>query len=216
VFLLGAWRFLLSLNYDWFVCQLQRAEFLRKGSHEGPLFRMFPLLFQSIISNQMRPLKLRGAWFSRLLRHPRSLTAMWGTSLSCLGLGNWHSNLTQNMACLHTMIRGWCPSQSVVWGSRSPSWSLGILLWIIWRGTDDSSAEDLAACCRWRKTSWFYAYRRPSHGRGLRSLTRLDWRLIDLKMLSTVCNVGPCAVLLETRTVYGILMKGRATLCNVP
>jgi len=30
---LGAWGFLLSLNHDWFVCQLQRAEFLRKGSH---------------------------------------------------------------------------------------------------------------------------------------------------------------------------------------
>jgi len=58
------------LNYDWFVCQLQRSEFLRKGSHEGPLFRMFPLSLQSIISNQMRPRRLRGAWFSRLLWHP--------------------------------------------------------------------------------------------------------------------------------------------------
>jgi len=67
---LGAWGFLLSLNHDWFACQLQRAEFLRKGSNEGSLFRMFPLLLQSIISNQMRPRRLRGAWFSRLLRHP--------------------------------------------------------------------------------------------------------------------------------------------------
>jgi len=32
--------------------------------------RMFPLSLQSIISNQMRPRRLRGAWFSRLLRHP--------------------------------------------------------------------------------------------------------------------------------------------------
>jgi len=31
---------------------------------------MFPLLLQTIISNQMRPQRLRGAWFSRLLRHP--------------------------------------------------------------------------------------------------------------------------------------------------
>jgi len=66
----GAWGFLLSLNHDWFACQRQRAQFLRKGSHKGPLFRMFPLSLQSIISNQMRPRRLRGAWFSRLLRHP--------------------------------------------------------------------------------------------------------------------------------------------------
>jgi len=31
---------------------------------------MFALLPQSIISNQMRPRRLKGAWFSRLLRHP--------------------------------------------------------------------------------------------------------------------------------------------------
>jgi len=31
---------------------------------------MFPLLLHTIISNQMRPQRLRGAWFSRLLRHP--------------------------------------------------------------------------------------------------------------------------------------------------
>jgi len=66
----GTWGFLLSLNHDWFACQLQRAEFLRKGSHKGPLFQMFPLPLQSIISNQMRPRRLWGAWFSRLLRHP--------------------------------------------------------------------------------------------------------------------------------------------------
>jgi len=66
----GIWGFLLSLNHDWFACQLQRAEFLWKGSHKGPLFWMFPLSLQSIISNQMRPQRLRGAWFSRLLRHP--------------------------------------------------------------------------------------------------------------------------------------------------
>jgi len=65
----GTWGFLLSLNHDWFTCQLQRAEFLLKGSHKGPLFRMFPLSLQSIISNQMRPRRLRVAWFSRLLRH---------------------------------------------------------------------------------------------------------------------------------------------------
>jgi len=58
------------LNHDWFACQLQRPEFLQKGSHEGPLFRMFPLSLQSIISNQMRPRRLRGAWLSHLLRHP--------------------------------------------------------------------------------------------------------------------------------------------------
>jgi len=67
---LGARGFLLSLNHDWFFCQLQKAEFLRKGSHEGPLFQMFSLSLWSIISNQMRPPRLRGAWFSRLLRHP--------------------------------------------------------------------------------------------------------------------------------------------------
>jgi len=66
----GASGFLLSSNHDWFACQLQRAEFLRKGSHKGPLFRVFPLSLQSIISNQMRPRRSRGAWFSRLLRHP--------------------------------------------------------------------------------------------------------------------------------------------------
>jgi len=60
----------LSLNHDWFACQLQRAEFLRKGSHDGPLFQMFSLSLQSIISNHMRPWRLKGAWFSRLLRHP--------------------------------------------------------------------------------------------------------------------------------------------------
>jgi len=58
------------LNHDWFTCQLQRAEFLWKGSHKGPLFRMFTLSLESIISNQMRPRRLRGAWFSRLLRYP--------------------------------------------------------------------------------------------------------------------------------------------------
>jgi len=62
--------FLLSLNHDWFACQLQRAEILRKGSHKGPLFQMFPFSLQSIISNQMRPQRLRDAWFSRLLRYP--------------------------------------------------------------------------------------------------------------------------------------------------
>jgi len=31
---------------------------------------VFPLLLQTIINNQMRPRRLRGAWFSRLLRHP--------------------------------------------------------------------------------------------------------------------------------------------------
>jgi len=31
---------------------------------------IFPFLLQTIISNQMRPRMLRGAWFSRLLRHP--------------------------------------------------------------------------------------------------------------------------------------------------
>jgi len=31
---------------------------------------MFPLLLQSIVRNQMRPQRLRGAWFSRFLRHP--------------------------------------------------------------------------------------------------------------------------------------------------
>jgi len=31
---------------------------------------MFPLSLQSIISNQMRLRRLRGAWFSRFLRHP--------------------------------------------------------------------------------------------------------------------------------------------------
>jgi len=36
----------------------------------GPLFRMFPLSLQSIISNQTRPWRLRGAWFSHLLQHP--------------------------------------------------------------------------------------------------------------------------------------------------
>jgi len=66
----GTWGFLLSLNHDWFACQLQRAEFLWKGSHKGPLFRMFPPSLQSIISNQMRPWRLRGAWFSHILRHP--------------------------------------------------------------------------------------------------------------------------------------------------
>jgi len=65
----GVWGFLLSLNHDWFACQLRRAEFLRKGSHEWPLFRMFPLSLHSIISNQMWPRRLRGAWFSHLLWH---------------------------------------------------------------------------------------------------------------------------------------------------
>jgi len=31
---------------------------------------MFPLSLQPIISNPMRPRRLRGVWFSRLLRHP--------------------------------------------------------------------------------------------------------------------------------------------------
>jgi len=31
---------------------------------------MFPLLLQSIVSNQMRPQRLRGAWFNRFLQHP--------------------------------------------------------------------------------------------------------------------------------------------------
>jgi len=30
---------------------------------------MFPLLLQTIISNQIRPRRLKGAWFSRLFRH---------------------------------------------------------------------------------------------------------------------------------------------------
>jgi len=49
---LGARGFLLSLNHDWFACQLQRAEFLRKGFHEGPLLRMFSFSLQSIIGNE--------------------------------------------------------------------------------------------------------------------------------------------------------------------
>jgi len=49
-------------------CQLQRAEFLPK--YKWPLVRMLPLSHQSIISDQMRPRRLRGAWFNRLLRHP--------------------------------------------------------------------------------------------------------------------------------------------------
>jgi len=66
----GRLRVSFSLNHDWFACQLQIAELLRKGSREGPLFQMFPLSLQYIISNQMRPRRLRAAWFSRLLRHP--------------------------------------------------------------------------------------------------------------------------------------------------
>jgi len=66
----GTWGFLLSLNHDWFACQLQRAEFLQNGSHKEPLFQMFPLSLRSIISNQMKPGRLRGAWFSCLLWHP--------------------------------------------------------------------------------------------------------------------------------------------------
>jgi len=42
---------------------------LVKGFSRGPLFCMFSLSLQSIISNQMRPRRLRGAWFSRLLWH---------------------------------------------------------------------------------------------------------------------------------------------------
>jgi len=52
------------------VGRLRVSEFLLKSSHEGHLFRMFPLSLQTITSNQMRPQMLRGAWFSRLLRHP--------------------------------------------------------------------------------------------------------------------------------------------------
>jgi len=40
---------------------------------------MFPLLLQRIISNQMRPRRLRVAWFSRLLRHP---ARRWSGSIS--------------------------------------------------------------------------------------------------------------------------------------
>jgi len=65
----GHLRVSFFLNHDWFACQLQRAEYSRKGSHKGPLFWMFPLSLQSIISNQMRPRRLRVTWFSRLLRH---------------------------------------------------------------------------------------------------------------------------------------------------
>jgi len=66
----GRLRVSSFLNHDWFACQLQRVEFLRKGSHERSLFWMFLLSLQSIIGHQMRPRRLRGAWFSRLLRHP--------------------------------------------------------------------------------------------------------------------------------------------------
>jgi len=50
--------------------QLGQLSLLPLMGHKGPLFRMFPLSLQSIISNQMWPRRLRGAWFGRLLRHP--------------------------------------------------------------------------------------------------------------------------------------------------
>jgi len=54
---------------------------------------MFPLLLQSIISNQMRPRKLRGVWFSRLLRHPARRQ-----SGSILSPGTHNLNLRTNFA----------------------------------------------------------------------------------------------------------------------
>jgi len=55
---------------------------------------MLPLLLQTIITNQMRLRRLRGAWFSRFLRHParrRSgsiLTPRTRTGVPVEGAGN--------------------------------------------------------------------------------------------------------------------------------
>jgi len=72
---------------------------------------IYPLLLQTIISNQMRPRSLRGAWFSRILRHPASRRnskprnppgvailvinawSVWGPDLVCIPPKTSHSPL---------------------------------------------------------------------------------------------------------------------------
>jgi len=69
------WLVRLSAAKSWVLAE----GFSRKARHgkwtlvmtpSWPFFRMFPLSLQTIITNQMRPRMLRGAWFSRLLQHP--------------------------------------------------------------------------------------------------------------------------------------------------
>jgi len=70
---------------------------------------MFPLLLQTIISNQMRPRMLRGAWFSRLLQHPARRQS--GSILSP-GTHTGCSRLRQmlQMLTILTDVRGVCLS----------------------------------------------------------------------------------------------------------
>jgi len=64
---------------------------------------MFPLSLQSIISSQMRPQRLRGAWSSRLLRHPARRR-----SGSILSPGIHTGLLTYSFSC-----RSWSPDGRV-------------------------------------------------------------------------------------------------------
>jgi len=76
---------------------------------------MFPLSLQSIISNQMRPRRLRGAWFSRHLRYPARRRT--GSILSPGTRTGYDSHLTyllhnrkqlSGLSCVTTFHDGGC------------------------------------------------------------------------------------------------------------
>jgi len=92
----SAWHLRVSVFFEpWLVClSAANSWVLAKGSHKKPVFRMFPLSLQSIISNQMRPGRLKGAWFSRLLQHPANRQS--GFILSPGSHTGWPTSLLRN------------------------------------------------------------------------------------------------------------------------
>jgi len=170
---IGAWGFLLY--HDRFACQLQRAEFLGKGSHEVPLFRMFPLSLQSIISNQMRPRRLRCVWFSRLLRHPA-----WRQNGSILSPGTHRKNSWVSLDCMSSHTNAYqqtsfpeaaaCHSADLIlsvttqwWGGQSrPSFTSGY--WVMRRGLTSHSTLYRSFRGRFLQVIWPSPQRQSTEG----------------------------------------------------
>jgi len=79
---------------------------------------MFSLSVQSIISNQMRPRRLRGAWHSRLLRHPARRRS--GSTLSP-GTTRGEIEFTLGMGKLEWLGYNRMMIDSVAWAQTSTS-----------------------------------------------------------------------------------------------
>jgi len=73
---------------------------------------MFSLLLWSIISNQMRPRRLRVAWFSRLLRHPARRR-----SGSILSPGTHTGLLYDNSFLAVDQIEVWAVRRPLIWSN---------------------------------------------------------------------------------------------------